>query len=53
MPANREEYGGFATYDLPMFIERGDWFSFEEQEPVAVLTGNDLINFMKVNNFKI
>ena len=53
VPADREEYGGFATYELPMFIERGDWFSFEEQEPVAVLTGNELINFMKTNNFKI
>lgn len=53
VPANREEYGGFPTYELPIFIERGDWFSFEEQEPVAVLTGNDLVNFMKVNNFKI
>ena len=53
VPANREEYGGFATYDLPVFIERGDWFSFEEQEPIAALTGNELINFMKTNNFKI
>lgn len=53
VPADREEYGGFATYELPVFIERGDWFSFEEQEPVAVLTGNELKEFMVKNNFKI
>lgn len=32
---------------LPPFIEDGDFFSFEEQEPLYILYGQDLIKFLK------
>jgi hypothetical protein len=37
-------------WTLPIFIEHGDWFSFEDLEPKHILYGEDLITFMK-NNF--
>lgn len=33
--------------DMPIFIETGDWFSFEEQKPDKILTGKELYNFMQ------
>ena len=32
---------------LPPFIENGDYFSFENQEPFDILYGDRLINFLK------
>lgn len=37
------------VYDLPLIIERGDWFSFESQKVKHVLTGKELFQFMKLN----
>lgn len=33
--------------NLPLFIERGDYFSFEEQEPYDILYGERLIEYLK------
>ena len=41
--------GPFSVYDAPSFIETGDWFSFEEQEPKYILHGEELKKFIKVN----
>jgi len=35
--------------DLPIIIETGDWFSFEEQSPIKLLQGRYIIEFMKHN----
>ncbi len=38
-----------STYNLPIIIETGDWFSFHEQSPVMLLEGRYIIEFMKKN----
>jgi hypothetical protein len=38
-----------SVYDLPLFIEGGDWFSFEEQTPEFILYGEELKKFIKQN----
>ena len=38
-----------SVYDLPLFIEGGDWFSFEEQTPEYILHGEELKKFIKLN----
>jgi Protein of unknown function (DUF5661) len=38
-----------SVYDLPLMIETGDWFSFDEQTPVKLLEGRYIIEFMKKN----
>jgi len=44
-----EDYQGTSWIegDLPIFIERGDYYSFEEQEVAELLYGENLIEFMK------
>ncbi len=34
---------------LPLIIETGDWFSFEHQDVKHILTGQEIILFMKLN----
>jgi hypothetical protein len=41
-----------SVYELPIMIETGDWFSFEEQYPVKLLQGKYIIEFMKKNFLK-
>lgn len=36
--------------NLPIFIESGDWFSFVEQSPIALLYGKELHQFLESNN---
>jgi len=36
-------------HDLPIIIETGDWFSFEEQEPAYLLYGDLLMKFLEKN----
>lgn len=38
-----------SVYDLPIFIESGDWFSFEEQSYKYLLWGENLRNFLLKN----
>jgi hypothetical protein len=35
------------VYELPIFIETNDWFSFEDQDPQQLLYGDKLINFLE------
>lgn len=42
-------FGPLSIYNSPIFIESGDWFSFEEQTPEYVLYGENLKNFIKTN----
>lgn len=44
-----ETIGYYSAWELPIFIETGDWFSFEEQKCKYVLHGEKLKNFIKVN----
>lgn len=47
---NEVDYiGPFSVYNTPAFIETGDWFSFEEQEPKYILYGEELKKFIKIN----
>lgn len=38
-----------SVYNLPIIIETGDWFSFQEQTPIMLLEGRYIIEFMKKN----
>jgi hypothetical protein len=40
---------GISVYNLPIFIESGDWFSFEEQSYKYLLWGENLKNFLLKN----
>lgn len=42
-------FGPLNIYNVPIFIEGGDWFSFETQTPEYVLYGENLKNFIKTN----
>lgn len=48
-----ESINYISSYDMPIFIETGDWFSFEEQECEYVLYGKNLENYIKYNFPKI
>lgn len=38
-----------SVYNLPIIIETGDWFTFQEQSPVMLLEGRYIIEFMNKN----
>jgi hypothetical protein len=38
-----------SIYNCPIFIESGDWFSFENQKPKYILWGKNLKDFIKLN----
>jgi hypothetical protein len=41
-----QRYNYINVDNLPPFIEDGDWFSLDEQEPIAILHGDSLEEFM-------
>lgn len=40
---------GLHVDNLPVYIETGDWFSFQPQTPVKILQGKYITEFMKLN----
>ena len=40
-------YNYLSVENIPPFIENGDYFSFDEQEPFDILYGERLVNFLK------
>lgn len=37
------------TDKIPPFIERGDWFSFNAQDPIKILYGEELFEFLETH----
>jgi len=44
---NYNRYDYLSVDNIPPFIENGDYFSFDEQEPFDILYGERLIGFLK------